>query len=173
MHGHRLYRRPGLTRRMPSSSFELPAPRLLRTAPRIPKPARRWHDAATMAGMAFANAFLGVMPLHGSQARRLPSHARTASQTPCILTRGACATTPIRSPVKMGTFPQYEYPHTRWTRYADMAPTSLRHRGQGRRREVCENLIAKLIEAVRVQDRRQARRIARLRRRRGGFPRHA
>ena len=75
-------------------------------------------NAATMAGMAFANAFLGVCH---SMAHKLgafyhiPHGVANALMIDKVLRFNASPT-----PVKMGTFPQYGYPHT-LERYAEVA----------------------------------------------------
>lgn len=75
-------------------------------------------NAATMAGMAFANAFLGVCH---SMAHKLgaffhiPHGIANALMIDLVLRFNASET-----PVKMGTFPQYSYPHT-LRRYAEVA----------------------------------------------------
>ena len=74
-------------------------------------------NAATMAGMAFANAFLGVMH---SMAHKLgafhhiPHGIANALMMEQVLRFNASET-----PVKMGTFPQYDHPHT-LARYAEV-----------------------------------------------------
>ena len=75
-------------------------------------------NAATMAGMAFANAFLGVMH---SMAHKLgafhhiPHGIANALMMEEVLRFNA---SPV--PRKMGTFPQYDHPHT-MERYAEIA----------------------------------------------------
>ncbi len=75
-------------------------------------------NAATMAGMAFANAFLGVCH---SMAHKLgafyhiPHGIANALIIDIVLRFNASKT-----PTKMGTFPQYSYPHT-LERYAEVA----------------------------------------------------
>ena len=75
-------------------------------------------NAATMAGMAFANAFLGVCH---SMAHKLgaffhiPHGIANALLIDKVLRFNSSET-----PVKMGTFPQYSYPHT-LERYAEVA----------------------------------------------------
>ena len=75
-------------------------------------------NAATMAGMAFANAFLGVCH---SMAHKLgafyhiPHGIANALMIDIVLRFNASKT-----PTKMGTFPQYSYPHT-LERYAEVA----------------------------------------------------
>ncbi len=75
-------------------------------------------DASTMAGMAFANAFLGVchsMAHKLGAYHHLPHGVANALLISMILKYNACAT-----PVKMGTFSQYQYPHT-LERYCECA----------------------------------------------------
>ena len=75
-------------------------------------------NAATMAGMAFANAFLGVCH---SMAHKLgaffhlPHGVANALMINEVLKFNSSET-----PVKMGTFPQYSYPHT-LERYGEIA----------------------------------------------------
>ena len=77
-------------------------------------------NAATMAGMAFANAFLGVMH---SMAHKLGAFHHVAHglanalMMDEVLRFNAC-----EAPTKMGTFPQYDHPHT-LARYAMVAET--------------------------------------------------
>lgn len=75
-------------------------------------------DAATMAGMAFANAFLGVCH---SMAHKLGAFYHIPHGIANVLMIDEV----IRfnssdTPVKMGTFPQYSYPHT-LKRYAEIS----------------------------------------------------
>lgn len=75
-------------------------------------------NAATMAGMAFANAFLGVCHsmVHKLGAFfHIPHGIANALMIDLVLRFNASET-----PVKMGTFPQYSYPHT-LRRYAEVA----------------------------------------------------
>ena len=75
-------------------------------------------NAATMAGMAFANAFLGVCH---SMAHKLGSyHHLPHGITNALLITHVMRFNADPKPVKMGTFPQYEYPHT-LSRYAECA----------------------------------------------------
>ena len=75
-------------------------------------------NAATMAGMAFANAFLGVCH---SMAHKLgaffhlPHGVANALMIDEVLRFNAA-----EAPAKMGTFPQYDHPHT-LRRYAEVA----------------------------------------------------
>ncbi|HAT84328.1 MAG TPA: bifunctional acetaldehyde-CoA/alcohol dehydrogenase, partial [Clostridiales bacterium] len=75
-------------------------------------------NAATMAGMAFANAFLGVchsMAHKLGAFHHLPHGVANALMIDEVLLFNASET-----PAKMGTFPQYAYPHT-LERYAEVA----------------------------------------------------
>ena len=74
--------------------------------------------AATMAGMAFANAFLGVchsMAHKLGAFHHLPHGVANALMIEYVLRYNAAEV-----PAKMGTFPQYAYPHT-LARYAEIA----------------------------------------------------
>ena len=75
-------------------------------------------NAATMAGMAFANAFLGVchsMAHKLGAFHHLPHGVANALMIDEVLRFNASET-----PAKMGTFPQYDHPHT-LERYAQVA----------------------------------------------------
>ena len=75
-------------------------------------------DASTMAGMAFANAFLGLchsMAHKLGAYHHLPHGVANALLITYIMEYNA-----DEAPAKMGTFPQYEYPHT-LARYAECA----------------------------------------------------
>ena len=75
-------------------------------------------NAATMAGMAFANAFLGVchsMAHKLGAFHHLPHGVANALMIDEVLRFNAA-----EAPVKMGTFSQYDHPHT-LARYAEVA----------------------------------------------------
>ena len=75
-------------------------------------------NAACMAGMAFANAFLGVchsMAHKLGAFHHLPHGVANALMIDEVLRFNAAEV-----PVKMGTFPQYDHPHT-LARYAEIA----------------------------------------------------
>lgn len=75
-------------------------------------------DAATMAGMAFANAFLGVCH---SMAHKLGAFFHIPHGIAnALLINEVIKFNSSETPVKMGTFPQYSYPHT-LARYAEVA----------------------------------------------------
>ena len=96
-------------------------------------------NAATMAGMAFANAFLGVchsMAHKLGAFHHLPHGVANALMIDEVLRFNAA-----EAPNKMGTFSQYAYPHT-LRRYAEIAE-ALGVQG-GTDQEKLEGLIAKL-----------------------------
>ncbi len=75
-------------------------------------------NAATMAGMAFANAFLGVchsMAHKLGAFHHLPHGVANALMIEEVIRFNAC-----EAPAKMGTFSQYDHPHT-LRRYAEVA----------------------------------------------------
>lgn len=75
-------------------------------------------DASTMAGMAFANAFLGVCH---SMAHKLGAfHHLPHGVANALLITEVMKFNADPCPKKMGTFPQYQYPHT-LERYAECA----------------------------------------------------
>lgn len=75
-------------------------------------------NAATMAGMAFANAFLGVCH---SMAHKLGAfHHLPHGVANALMIEEVLRFNASESPVKMGTFSQYAYPHT-LERYAEVA----------------------------------------------------
>jgi len=75
-------------------------------------------NAATMAGMAFANAFLGVCH---SMAHKLGAfHHLPHGVANALMISEVLRFNSSEAPTKMGTFPQYDYPHT-LRRYAEVA----------------------------------------------------
>ncbi len=75
-------------------------------------------NAATMAGMAFANAFLGVCH---SMAHKLGAfHHLPHGVANALLINEVIKFNSSESPAKMGTFSQYDYPRTK-RRYAEVA----------------------------------------------------
>ncbi len=83
-----------------------------------PRARERMADASTMAGMAFANAFLGVCH---SMAHKLGAfHHLPHGVANALLINEVIMFNCAEQPRKMGTFPQYEYPHT-MARYAEIA----------------------------------------------------
>ena len=74
--------------------------------------------AATMAGMAFANAFLGVCH---SMAHKLGAfHHIAHGVANALMLEQVIRFNSAEVPTKMGTFPQYDHPHT-LARYAEVA----------------------------------------------------
>ena len=75
-------------------------------------------NAATMAGMAFANAFLGVCH---SMAHKLGAfHHLPHGVANALMINEVIKFNSAEVPTKMGTFPQYDHPHT-LARYAEIA----------------------------------------------------
>jgi len=75
-------------------------------------------NAATMAGMAFANAFLGVCH---SMAHKLGAfHHLPHGVANALMIEEVLRFNAAEAPVKMGTFSQYDHPHT-LARYAEVA----------------------------------------------------
>ncbi len=75
-------------------------------------------NAATMAGMAFANAFLGVCH---SMAHKLGAfHHIAHGIANALMIEEVLRFNSAEVPTKMGTFPQYDHPHT-LARYAEVA----------------------------------------------------
>ncbi len=94
-------------------------------------------NAATMAGMAFANAFLGVCH---SMAHKLGAfHHIAHGVANALMIEEVLRFNSAEAPAKMGTFPQYGHPHA-LARYAEIADAL----GLGGRNdsEKLENLIA-------------------------------
>ena len=74
--------------------------------------------AATMAGMAFANAFLGVCH---SMAHKLGAfHHIAHGVANALMLEQVIRFNSVEAPTKMGTFSQYDHPHT-LARYAEVA----------------------------------------------------
>ena len=103
---------------------------------------RAWENmanAATMAGMAFANAFLGVCH---SMAHKLGAfHHVPHGIANALMLEQVLRFNAAEVPPKMGTFPQYAYPHT-LARYAEVADAL--HLGGSTDTEKLENLIKAL-----------------------------
>ena len=104
-----------------------------------PKAWENMANAANMAGMAFANAFLGVCH---SMAHKLGAfHHVPHGVANALMLEQVLRFNAAEVPPKMGTFPQYAYPHT-LARYAEVAD-SLGLGGKNDK-EKLENLIAAL-----------------------------
>ncbi|MBQ8579445.1 MAG: bifunctional acetaldehyde-CoA/alcohol dehydrogenase [Oscillospiraceae bacterium] len=112
-------------------------PRAYDDGPNDPRARENMANAATMAGMAFANAFLGVCH---SMAHKLGAfHHLPHGVANALLISQVLRFNADDTPVKMGTFSQYDHPHT-LERYAEVADY-LRLGGQTNQ-EKLENLIA-------------------------------
>lgn len=93
-------------------------PRAYDNGPNDPVAREKMANAATMAGMAFANAFLGMchsMAHKLGAFHHLPHGVANALMIDYVLRFNAAEV-----PAKMGTFPQYDHPHT-LARYAEVA----------------------------------------------------
>ena len=98
-------------------------------------------NAATMAGMAFANAFLGICH---SMAHKLGAfHHLPHGVANALMIEEVIRFNASETPVKMGTFSQYDHPHTQ-ARYAEIA--DYLHLGGNTDEEKVELLIAKINE---------------------------
>ena len=107
----------GLALKSLKTIFEF-LPRAYDNGPNDPVAREKMANAATMAGMAFANAFLGVchsMAHKLGAFHHLPHGVANALMIDEVLRFNAAEV-----PVKMGTFPQYDHPHT-LARYAEVA----------------------------------------------------
>ena len=93
-------------------------PRAYKNGADDPEAREKMAHAATLAGMAFANAFLGIAHSMGHKLgafHHLP-HGVTVS----LVLNEVMKFNAEEVPNKMGTFPQYQYPHT-LRRYAQIA----------------------------------------------------
>ena len=114
-------------------------PRAYENGAEDPEAREKMAHAATMAGMAFANAFLGIGHSMGHKLgafHHLPHGVTVSLVIPHVMRFNAAEV-----PNKMGTFPQYEYPHT-LRRYAEIAE-SLGIEGKDDQ-EKLDKLIAKI-----------------------------
>ena len=98
-------------------------------------------NAATMAGMAFANAFLGIC--HSMGHKLGAYHHLAHGVTVGLVLDEVMRFNAEEVPTKMGTFPQYEYPHA-LRRYAEIADSL--NLGGNTDQEKLELLIAKIDE---------------------------
>ena len=93
-------------------------PRAYENGANDPEAREKTANAATMAGMAFANAFLGVCH---SMAHKLGAfHHIAHGVANALMLNEVIKFNSSEVPAKMGTFPQYEYPKT-LARYAEVA----------------------------------------------------
>ena len=130
----------GLALRSLKMIFEY-LPRAYDNGPNDPIAREKMGNAATMAGMAFANAFLGVCH---SMAHKLGAfHHLPHGVANALLITEVMRFNAAEVPSKMGTFPQYDHPHT-LARYAEVADY-LGVKGKNDT-EKLEGLIAKIEE---------------------------
>ena len=110
-----------------------------------PEAREKMANAATMAGMAFANAFLGVCH---SMAHKLGAfHHLPHGVANALMINEVLRFNSAEAPAKMGTFPQYDHPHT-LRRYAQVAEAL--NLGGNNDEEKLENLI-KAIDELKVK----------------------
>ncbi len=139
----------GLALRSLKMIFEY-LPRAYSNGSQDPVAREKMANAATMAGMAFANAFLGVchsMAHKLGAFHHLPHGVANALMIDQVLRFNAAEV-----PAKMGTFPQYDHPHT-LARYGEIADyLDIPGKDDG---EKLEGLIAKIDElkqAIGIKD---------------------
>ncbi len=107
----------GLALQSIKSIFEY-LPRAYNNGPNDPESREKMANASTMAGMAFANAFLGVCH---SMAHKLGAfHHIPHGVANALLINEVLKFNSAEAPIKMGTFPQYRYPQA-LSRYAEIA----------------------------------------------------
>ncbi len=107
----------GLALRSLKMVFEY-LPRAYDNGPNDPVAREKMANAATMAGMAFANAFLGVCH---SMAHKLGAfHHLPHGVANALMINEVLRFNADEAPTKMGTFSQYDHPHT-LARYAEVA----------------------------------------------------
>ena len=93
-------------------------PRAYDNGPNDPVAREKMGNAATMAGMAFANAFLGICH---SMAHKLGAfHHLPHGVANALMLEEIMRFNASEVPTKMGTFSQYDHPHT-LARYAEVA----------------------------------------------------
>ena len=93
-------------------------PKCYDNGPNEPRARENMANAATLAGMAFANAFLGVCH---SMAHKLGAfHHLPHGVANALLINEVLRFNAAQVPAKMGTFSQYDHPHT-LERYAEVA----------------------------------------------------
>ena len=93
-------------------------PRAYENGANDPEAREKMANAATMAGMAFANAFLGIC--HSMGHKLGAYHHLPHGITVALVLDKVMRFNSAEVPTKMGTFPQYDHPHT-LRRYAEIA----------------------------------------------------
>ncbi len=116
-------------------------PRAYENGANDPEAREKMANAATMAGMAFANAFLGIC--HSMGHKLGAYHHLPHGVTVGLVLDEVMRFNAEEVPTKMGTFPQYEYPHA-LRRYAEIADSL--NLGGNTDQEKLELLIAKIDE---------------------------
>jgi len=130
----------GLAKEALKNIFEY-LPKAYENGANDPVARERMANAATMAGMAFANAFLGVCH---SMAHKLGAfHHLPHGVANALMIEEVIRFNSSEVPAKMGTFSQYDHPHT-LRRYAEVAEY-LGLKGKNDTEKV-ENLINKINE---------------------------
>lgn len=130
----------GLAKEALKNIFEY-LPRAYENGANDPEAREKMANAATMAGMAFANAFLGLCH---SMAHKLGAyHHIPHGIANALLLDEIIRFNAKEVPTKMGTFPQYDHPHT-LRRYAEIAESL--NLGGNNDEEKLENLIRKIDE---------------------------
>ncbi len=116
-------------------------PRAYENGANDPEAREKMANAATMAGMAFANAFLGVCH---SMAHKLGAfHHIPHGIANALMIEEVLRFNAEEVPTKMGTFPKYDHPHT-LRRYAEIADAL--NLGGSTDTEKLENLIKAINE---------------------------
>ena len=116
-------------------------PRAYENGANDPEAREKMANAATMAGMAFANAFLGIC--HSMGHKLGAYHHLAHGVTVGLVLDEVMRFNAEEVPTKMGTFPQYEYPHA-LRRYAEIADSL--NLGGNTDQEKLERLINKIDE---------------------------
>ncbi|MDR1301065.1 MAG: bifunctional acetaldehyde-CoA/alcohol dehydrogenase, partial [Treponema sp.] len=118
---------------------------------RDPAAWEKMANAATIAGMAFANAFLGVCH---SMAHKLGAfHHLPHGIANALMIGETIRFNASETPVKMGTFPQYDHPHT-LARYGELAEyLGLQGRNDAEKLESLITAIDTLKETVDIKPR--------------------
>ena len=116
-------------------------PRAYENGANDPEAREKMANAATMAGMAFANAFLGIC--HSMGHKLGAYHHLPHGVTVALVLDEVMRFNSAEVPNKMGTFPQYDHPHT-LRRYAEIAEAL--NIGGANDYEKMENLIRKIDE---------------------------
>lgn len=130
----------GLAKEALKNIFEY-LPRAYENGANDPEAREKMANAATMAGMAFANAFLGLCH---SMAHKLGAyHHIPHGIANALLLDEIIRFNAKEVPTKMGTFPQYDHPHT-LRRYAEIAESL--NLGGNNDEEKLEKLIRKIDE---------------------------